>query len=273
MLIDFHTHAFPEKIAQKAIEKLSLASGGLIPYTDGTLDSLFSLLKRTKVDKAVVLSIATNAQQQKNVNDFAIKINKNENIFAFGSVFPDAKDALFELERIKDSGLKGVKLHPDYQRFDADDEKMKPIYKKISELGLVTVFHAGQDFGFPPPFGATPEKLEKALSWFDSPVVAAHWGGIGCGEKVLKHLCSKDIYFDTSFGYSTMPRYYAEKIVEKHGTDKILFGSDSPWQTADMQMRLLDTLSLTSQDKDRIFYKNAEKLLGYEPPLFESLEL
>ncbi len=261
MLIDFHTHCFPNKIADKAIEKLSFASGGLKPNTDGTIESLMSLMKSQNVDKAVVLNIATNAHQQKNVNDFASSINGGD-IISFGSVFPDSHDALEELERIKDLGLKGIKLHPDYQGFFVDDEKMFPIYKKISELGLITVFHAGQDYGFEPPYGATPDRMAKALEHFNSPVIAAHWGGIGCGEEVIKYLCGKDIYFDTSFGYSTMPKYYAQKIIDKHGTDKILFGTDSPWHTAKMEMRLLNTLNLTSDDIDKITHKNAEELLG-----------
>lgn len=261
MLIDFHTHAFPERIAEKAIEKLSFASGGLTPHTNGTFFDLKRLLKESKIDKAVVLNIATNAAQQKNVNDFAASINDNQNIFAFGSVFPESEDALYELERIKALGLKGVKLHPDYQGFAVDDEKMKPIYKKISALGLITVFHAGQDYGFPPPYGATPQKLEKALSWFDSPVVAAHYGGIGCAEEVIKHLCGKDIYFDTSFGYGTLPKYYAQTIIERHGADKILFGTDTPWHTAEMEMRLLDSMQISHADFEKITHQNAEKLL------------
>lgn len=261
MLIDFHTHAFPDKIAEKAIEKLSLASGGLYPHTNGTFFDLKQLFKRCGVDKAVVLSIATNAQQQQNVNDFAAQINNGKNIFAFGSVFPDAPDALYELERIKDLGLKGVKLHPDYQGFSADDPKMKPIYKKIGELGLITIFHAGQDFGFPPPYGGTPEKIERALGWFSSPVIAAHYGGIGYAEEVLKLLCGKDIYFDTSFGHGTMPKYYAQEIINRHSADKILFGSDSPWHTAEMELKLLNTLEISHADFEKITHKNAEKLL------------
>lgn len=262
MLIDFHTHAFPERIAEKAIEKLSFASGGLTPYTNGTFSDLKRLFTQSGIDKAVVLSIATNAQQQKNVNDFAASINDGENIFAFGSVFPDAPDVLSELERIKALGLKGVKLHPDYQSFSVDDEKMKPIYKKIGELGLITIFHAGQDYGFPPPYGGTPEKIERALSWFSSPVIAAHFGGVGCEEGVLKRLCGKDIYFDTSFGYGTLPKYYAQEIINRHGADKILFGTDTPWQTAHMEMQLLNSLQISSQDFEKIAHKNAEKLLG-----------
>ena len=262
MLIDFHTHAFPDKLADRAIEILSFKSGGLIPYTDGTVSGLEASMINSKVDSCVVLNIATNAHQQHSVNDFAASINNNKTIFSFGSVFPESEDALAELERIKELGLKGVKLHPDYQGFSVDDEKMKPIYKKISELGLITVFHAGLDYGFAPPYGATPQKLARALGWFNSPVVAAHWGGVNCGEEVLKYLCGKDIYFDASFGYSMMPKYYAEKIIEKHGTDKMLFGTDTPWHTADMEMRLLDSLKLSDCEFEKIKHLNAEKLLG-----------
>lgn len=262
MLIDFHTHAFPDKIAEKAIEKLSFVSGGLTPYTNGTFMDLKRLFEQCGVDKGVVLSIATNAGQQKSVNDFAAAMNDGQSIFAFGSVFPDAPDVLYELERIKALGLKGVKLHPDYQRFCVDDPKMKPIYKKIGELGLITVLHAGQDFGFPPPYGATPEKIEKALSWFCSPVIAAHYGGVGCGKEVIERLCGKDIWFDTSFGYGTMPKYYAQEIINRHGADKILFGSDSPWHTASMELTLLNTLEISHADFEKITHQNAEKLLG-----------
>lgn len=261
MLIDFHTHCFPEKIAPLALEKLSFASGGLHPYTNGTVEGLKDLMARQGVDKAVVLNIATNATQQRNVNNFAAEINKG-NIISFGSVFPDSPDCLEELERIKDLGLKGVKLHPDYQSFNVDDEKMKPIYKKISQLGLITVFHAGFDYGFAPPYGATPDKMEKALKWFDSPVIAAHWGGIDCGEAVLKHLCGKDIYFDTSFGYGNMPKYYAQKILDTHSADKMLFGTDTPWHTASMELTLLKSLNISDEDFEKITHKNAEKLLN-----------
>lgn len=260
MIIDFHTHAFPDKIAQKAIEKLSFLSGGLKNHTDGTVDGIKQSMKKSGVSKSVVLSIATNATQQDNVNNFA-KAIECDSIISFGSVFPTAPDALEQLDKIKELGLKGVKLHPDYQGFFVDDEKMKPIYKKISDLGLITVFHAGLDYGFAPPYGATPERLKKALSWFSSPVVAAHWGGINCGEEVVKHLCGMDIYFDTSFGYSMMPRYYAQKIIEKHTPDKMLFGTDSPWHTAEMELKLLENLGLCGDELEKITSKNAIKLL------------
>ncbi len=262
MTIDFHTHSFPEKIADRAIKKLSFASGGLINNTDGTISDLKRLMREQDVDISVVLNIATNPTQQKNVNDFAKSIN-NDNIVSFGSVHPNAPDVLSELERIKDMGLKGVKLHPDYQGFEVDDIKLKPIYKKISSLGLITVFHAGADYGFAPPYGCTPEKMATALTWFDSPVIAAHWGGIGYSEDVIRHLCTTDIYFDTAFGYSMIPKFYVQQIIKKHGCDKILFGTDAPWHTPFMEMRLLESLELDDGDMEKIKYLNAKKLLDF----------
>ena len=262
MLIDFHTHAFPDALAPKAIPKLSFVSGGLEPHTDGTVSGLKESMQRNGVKASVVLNIATNAHQQRAVNDFAASINNKKDIFSFGSVFPFSEDAFKELERIKELGLLGVKLHPDYQGFNVDDIRLKPLYKKISELGLITVFHAGLDYGFAPPYGATPPKMARALEWFSSPVIAAHWGGINCGDDVIKYLCGKNIYFDVSMGYSMMPKYYAQKIIELHTADRMLFGTDTPWHTPNMEMRLLDTLELSNDDMDKITHKNAERLLG-----------
>ncbi|MBO5856678.1 MAG: amidohydrolase [Clostridia bacterium] len=262
MIIDFHTHCFPEKIAKNTIEKLSYVSGGLIPQTDGTANSLLSLMNKDNVDKSVVLSIATNANQQKNVNDFAVSL-KSERIIPFGSVYPFSEDWEEELERLKDSGIKGIKLHPDYQQFFVDDERFFPIYKKIEKLGFILIFHAGEDFGFPPPYKATPERLRKVITLIETPVVCAHWGSLLMVDDVLKYLCDLDnCYFDTAFGYGTMPKARALSILEKKGTDKILFGSDSPWNAPSWDIGMIKTMGLTEEEENKIFYKNAEKLLN-----------
>lgn len=262
MLIDFHTHAFPERIAERAIDKLSFDSGGLKPQTDGTLGSLKEQMAKDGVNISVIQSIATNPTQQENVNDFAAQMNEDSSIVAFGSVHPDAPDALCELERIKAMGLKGVKFHPEYQCFYADDDKMKPIYRKISNLGLITLFHAGHDYGFYPPYHAMPRNMLGALRWLDTPVIAAHWGGVNCGEEVLDVLAGHDIWFDTSFGYANMPKSFAQMIVDKHTPDRILFGSDMPWHRPSWEVRLIESLDISDTDKEKIYYKNAKKLLG-----------
>ncbi len=262
LVIDFHTHCFPEKIAKATIEKLSYISGGLIPQTDGTKDSLLYLMSKDGVDKSVVLSIATNAKQQKNVNDFAVSL-KSEKIIPFGSVYPFSDDWEEELEKLKANGIKGIKLHPDYQQFFVDDERLFPIYKKIEKLEFILIFHAGEDFGFSPPYKATPERLRKVATFIETPVVCAHWGSLSMGEDVLKYLCDIDnCYFDTAFGYGTMPKDRAKRILDKRGTDKILFGSDSPWNAPSWDIGMIKTMGLTEEEENKIFYKNAENLLG-----------
>ena len=263
MFIDFHTHAFPPKIAAAAISKLADASGGLCPQTDGTVDSLLAEMNADGVEIAVVQSIATNPHQQAKVNDYAFEMDKNPRIVAFGSVHPDAPDALIELERIKAAGLKGVKLHPEYQNFFVDDPKMRPIYKKIAELGLVTLFHAGVDYGFAPPYHCMPDQLLRAMAWIDSPVVAAHWGGLCCGDEVLQKLCGIDnLWFDTAFGHGTMAKSMAQAIVDKQTPDRLLFASDMPWHRPAWERRLIESLDLSEDDKQKIYHQNAEKLLA-----------
>ncbi len=258
--IDFHTHCFPDKLAARAIEALG-ACAGLVPVSDGTADGLLNQMNEGGVDIAVVLGIATNAHQQKSVNDFAAELNKNPRFAAFGSVHPDAHDAIDELERIKDMGLLGVKFHPEYQKFYVDDDKMRPIYKKISQLELITVFHAGADYGFLPPYHCLPMHMENALEMLDTNVIAAHWGGVMMQEEVYKRLCGLPVYFDTSFSYGTTCLQMLKKIVQKHGTDKLLFGTDSPWHGPEEESRVIEFLELSEEEKEKIYYKNAAKLL------------
>ena len=261
MLIDFHTHAFPERIAARAVSGLAHGSGGMVPQTDGTLASLKEQMDKDGVDLSVVLSIATNPRQQHSVNDFAMEMNRDSRIVAFGSVHPDAPDAIAELERIAAAGLKGVKFHPEYQCFYANEERMKPIYRKISQLGLITTFHAGQDIGFAPPYHCLPEHLLGALRWLDTPVVAAHWGGYCCGAEVIDQLCGENLYFDLSFGYGCIPKPNAQAILDKHGPDKLLFGSDMPWHRPAWELRLLHSLDISPEEQEKILWRNAAKLL------------
>ncbi len=262
MVIDFHAHCFPEAIAARAIATLSKNAGNAIPFTDGTVDSLLGVMRAAGVDASVVLNIATNAKQQKNVNDFAGRINATD-IIAFGSVHPDAPDALEELERIRDMGLKGVKFHPDYQGFFVDDPKAFPLYKKAAALGLITSFHAGVDVEFYEEVHCTPERLARALPQFDgAPVVAAHMGGYLMWSEAERHLVGRDIYIDTSYSYGRMPCRQALKMARAHGTDKMLLGSDLPWSGIDQEILFVKSWDLSPDEEQMILGGNAKRLLG-----------
>ena len=261
MIIDFHAHAFPEKIAARALDTLSNNSGNLKPFTDGTKSGLVAHLDTASVDKAVVLNIATSEKQQSNVNDFAASIN-SDRLVSFGSVFPLADSAVEELYRIKELGLKGIKLHPEYQDFFVDDDKVLKVYETADKLGLITTFHAGLDLGFEPPYHCTPQRLANILHVFKSGlVVAAHFGGFAMWDDVETHLVGKNIYFDTAFCFSRMSHMQAIRILKNHGSDKILFGSDIPWSASDLEMRFVDSFNLNDDEKAMILGGNAKKLL------------
>lgn len=263
MIIDFHVHAFPDALAAKALPLLSKCSGGVKPNYDATISGLESYLAKNNVDYAVVLNIATNPHQEKKVNDFAISLLEKENIIPFGSVHPDSPNALSELERLAKAGIRGIKLHPDYQHFFVDDEKMFPIYKKIAELGFITVFHAGVDIGYPKPVHCTPERLLCALDLFDdAPVVAAHFGGWLLWDSVLEDLCGTKVYLDTAFSSGKMPPDYAKELIKAHGADKVLLGSDMPWSDTLDEVRFVQSLDLSAEDEEKILSNNAKRLLN-----------
>ncbi|HIR10974.1 MAG TPA: amidohydrolase family protein [Candidatus Fimenecus excrementavium] len=263
MIIDFHVHAFPDALAAKALPLLSKCSGGVKPNYDATISGLESYLAKNNVDYAVVLNIATNPHQEKKVNDFAISLLEKKNIIPFGSVHPDSPNALSELERLAKAGIRGIKLHPDYQHFFVDDEKMFPIYKKIAELGFITVFHAGVDIGYPKPVHCTPERLLRVLDLFDdAPVVAAHFGGWLLWDSVLEDLCGTKVYLDTAFSSGKMPPDYAKELIKAHGADKVLLGSDMPWSDTLDEVRFVQSLDLSAEDEEKILSNNAKRLLN-----------
>lgn len=262
-MIDFHTHCYPDKIADKAIHSLSASAGGIHPQTDGTIAGLKSVLSASGIQGAVVLNIATNPDKNAGVNDFASSLNSpSEGIFAFGSVHPDNPGVMEELERIKALGLKGVKFQPAFQRFYADEDRMVPIYRKIASLGLITVIHVGADLSFSEVF-CSPSCLAGILKHLDgAPVVAAHMGGCFMWEEAERRLADTPVYIDTSFSYTRIPYPTAKRMIRRFGAGRVLFGSDSPWSGISEELNLLLGMGLEREELDMILSENAQRLLG-----------
>lgn len=263
MIIDFHTHAFSTEICKKAMTNLS-AIIGYNGYTEGTIESNLEHFKEWGVDKAVTLSIATKPSQQKIINDWA-KSQQSEKIIPFGSVHPFAEDAIEELDRIKTLGLKGVKLHPDYQGFYFDDKRVYPVYKKLIELKLPVIVHAGLDVKSPDDIHCTPEMVRSVLDDFpEITLVLAHLGGNDLWDEVYEKLAGYEgnLYFDTAFTANICPDDMILKIIKKHGADRILFASDCPWHKSSFEIDMINRLDLSQKEKDMIFYENAVKLLS-----------
>ncbi len=214
------------------------------------------------VDISVALGIATNAKQNTNVNNFAIELNKNERFIAFGSVHHEA-DWKYELDRLKDNGILGIKLHPDYQDFFVDDIKMQPIYEYILKKGFILSFHSGLDLGLPNPIHCTAEKIKNTLGLFSGEkVVFAHMGSMADFEGNMKYLWGKNVYVDTSvFPFYTEEEKYKEAILANN-ENKILFATDLPWSSQKESIKKLVDLNLGEELTEKILYKNAAQLLG-----------
>ena len=266
MVIDFHTHCYPDFLVEHAISKLldSFSYYGTAPETDGTYRGLKEKEKRFGVDKMVVLHIATAPRQHQNVNHFAKEINNGVDTLSFGSVHPDGEDALDWLCRIKELGLQGVKFHPDFQKFEVDDKKYFPVYERIRDLGLCCIFHAGWDPVSADYSHATPDKLKRVHDQFPGmKLILAHMGGMKHWDEVEELLVGKGIPFDTS-QMPEMPKEQALRIIQKNGAENMLFASDCPWGNAKQVIGLIDSFPLSSKEKDLIYYQNAMRLLKWE---------
>ncbi len=263
MLIDFHSHAFADKIAEKAMQKL-ISTAKIPTYSDGTVRGLLGCLEKYDVDLSVILPVATKPTQQTVINDWAKDVqDNNKNIICFGSVHPFADDVIDELVRIKSLGLHGVKLHPDYQDFMIDDEKVFHVYRKCAELALPVVFHAGWDPLSPELVHAPPEaslRAHRAVPGMT--MILAHGGGMKLWDDVEKHLVGEDIYFDTAMLADYIDKEQATRIIRNHGADKILFGSDNPWHPAEKEREFILSLDISDEEKESIFHGNVERILG-----------
>lgn len=263
MLIDFHTHIFPEKIAKRTEELLSTNSG-IQPACGNTLEGLRASMAACGVDYSVTLPIATRPEQTEHINDAAIALLEEDGVISFGSIHPHYSAYREELRRLRSSGIRGIKLHPDYQDFFIDDPEVRPVLQDALDLGLIVVVHTGVDLGKESPYRATPKRCAEFLRHTDSPnMVFAHMGGYLQWDETMEYLAGKNCYFDTAF--SLKKRMGAAQFVElvrAHGADRILFATDSPWQSPREAFDAIDALPLTEAEKRGIFYENACRLLG-----------
>lgn len=267
MIIDFHTHIFPDKLAQRAIKVLEdnilkVSKRVEKAKLDGRLQSLKTSMEKNNINVSVVMPIATNPTQTETINAYAAQINAKDNVYSFGSVHPNDEKACVHLEKIKELGLKGIKLHPEYQGFYIDSDESLEVLRKAEELGLYVMLHAGADIGIEPPVHCEPERLKNALKYVSGEnIIAAHMGGYMRWEKVIEHLIDTPIYFDTSYSVGQMDDELAKKIIRAHGADKILFGSDSPWMHQGYVAEKIKSFNFDEETERKIFWENGAKIL------------
>lgn len=279
MIIDLHTHTFPDKIAAATVKKLAQAAH-IHPFTDGSLAGLAASTRRAGIDYSVALPVATNTRQVVKVNDISIRLNQSGGpILSFGCMHPDFPDYKDELSRIAAQGIRGVKIHPAYQQVRMDDPRYLRIMDRCGELGLAVLAHAGLDVGLPEDDNCSPAASLSAIRQV-GPVklILAHMGGWRNWNEVEELLVDTPVYLDTSFSLGSMrnykDNYYSPeelrmlgeeqfvRMVRAFGAHRIFFGTDSPWGGQEEDLALFRALPLTDEEKTAILGGNAAKLLG-----------
>lgn len=278
MIIDFHTHTFPDRIAAAAIGKLQQASH-TVAFTDGTMAGLQASMQRAGIDWSVVLPVATNPVKVSSMNDLSACLTGKDGLIYFGCIHPLMEDPCAELTRLAGLGLKGIKLHPVYQDVDIDDPRFVRILERAGELGLLVVMHAGDDIGFPGAVRCSPEMTARALKQA-GPVklICAHMGGWKNWERVAECLADTSVMLDTAFSLGEITpleegsipqedrRMLDEeafcRLVQAFGAERIVFGTDSPWGDQHKDVQALQCLPLTDEEKQAILGGNARKMLG-----------
>ncbi|MEE1026288.1 MAG: amidohydrolase family protein [Acutalibacteraceae bacterium] len=276
MVIDIHTHTFPDKIALAAVDKLS-ASGHIPYFSNGTVSGLKNSMEKSGIDYSVVLPVATNPLKLSSMNDVSIKLNGKDGLIYFGAVHPDAPDWYEELGRIANNRIKGIKIHPVYQDVDIDDIKFLRILDRAAELGLIVLMHAGDDIGFPGVVRCSPKMTANALKQVGNvKIILAHMGGWKNWQEVVGNLADTSAMLDTAFSLGEItPKddYYSPdflnllkkqdflRLVNTFGSERVLFGTDSPWTDQKQSLEEIKKLPLGETDLDNILYLNAKKLL------------
>lgn len=254
-VVDFHAHAFPDKIAGSATELLA-EHYKLKVSCPGTLDHLLQSSREAGVVKICLHMAATNAEQVQIANDW-IADKCSDSLIGFGSIHVDYKDCLSELDRMESLGLTGVKLHADFQGFAIDNPRMWPIYDAIGERFLI-MFHVGDrksDL-------SNPYRLGRVLTAFPRlKAVAAHLGGWSRWVEAREHILGKDIYIDTSSTtWMLQPGEIAE-LIKLHDENRVLFGTDYPIVTPKEELKEFLKVPLSAGKMEKILWKNAENLL------------
>ena len=258
MIIDFHAHIYPEKIADKASKTIGDFYDTSMCY-NGVPERLLASGRKIGVEKYIVHSTATVAHQVEAINNYIVnEINAHKEFVGFGTVHPGYENFENELKRIKGLGLKGIKLHPDFQKFQVDTPEMDPIYDVIASLRMPVLVHAGDcryDFSGPQRIRHVLEKHPDLI------VIAAHFGGYTEWDKSCEYLVGKKVWFDTSSTLWKLPYEKANAMLRAHGIENFLFGSDYPMWDHEDELKRFNQLNLTAQEREDILYNNAVRLL------------
>ncbi|MBR1798145.1 MAG: amidohydrolase family protein [Clostridiales bacterium] len=262
-IINAHCHIYPEAIAERAVQGIGSFYGIRLDL-NGTTEDLIKDGERFGVVHYLVHSVATKPTQVHTINEFIdSEVKSHDGLFTgFGTLHPDSETLEQDLEHLIKLGLKGVKIHPDCQGYALDEDKALRLGKLVSDAGLPLLTHCG-DYRFQ---RSNPAQFKVFLdSLPDLQVIGAHLGGWSMWDEVSELIAGKyNIYVDCCSCFRFMDADKAVKLIRQFGADKVLWGTDYPAWDHESELKLWDKLELTSEERSKILYENAAKLLHVE---------
>ncbi len=263
-IIDFHTHAFPDELAPRAMKILLAEAPGIKAYLDGTMSALLDSMEKNCIEKSVVCCIATSPEQFDSIFKWCKEVRSDKTVL-FPSIHPQDPKWSQRLSMIKAEGFKGIKFHPFYQDFYADEEQLFNIYEMLCQEELLLVMHTGFDIAFPRIRRADPERLLKIKQKFPGlKLVTTHLGAWQQWDEVWELLIGQEIYMEISFALEYLDTETARRMIMSHPEDHILFGTDSPWTDQKETYLMLKKLQLPEEKMQAILSGNALRLLDIE---------
>lgn len=265
MIIDIHTHFYPDNLAKFIVAKIKQEIG-INCYGNGTIAALKEFMQKDGIDFSFNAPVATKPEQVISINRKMVEINNREKfVKCFGAMHPDFNkigDIKEEIEFLVKNKINVIKLHPEYQNFYPDDGKMDLIYEICIKNDVAILFHSGYDFAFDVfNVHSTPKRFLNLIKKFpELKIILAHLGGYRMWDMVYKLLAGKNVYFDTAF-ISEISDDSFKSIIYAHGIDKILFGSDFPWERQSTIKEKIERCIENQKDKEKIFYENAQNLI------------
>lgn len=260
--IDCHCHIYPEKIAAKAVVGIGEFYHLAMSY-DGRLQTLITESEKNNVKHNVIFSVATKPAQVHSINTFIADMvaQQPKRFIGLGTLHPDSEDMDGDVQEIIRLGLKGVKLHPDFQGVALDDERCHKIYRAC-EGKLPVLIHAGDkryDY-------SNPNRIKPILEAYpDLILIGAHFSGYSVWDDAVKELAGyKNLYVDCSSSMAMLSPERVGELIHAYGVDKVLFATDFPMWEISEEIKRLEAVGLTDEELEKIYYKNAANLFGIQ---------
>ena len=257
-IIDFHTHIYPDAIAGKAAQSIRDFYNIGDQELEGTVSLLLESGKEAGISRFVVLPVGLKPDQVPSINNFIFQQTQEQpELTGFGTIHSAMADVAGECQRILDMGLRGVKMHPDFQVFPIDDPKLYPAYETLQGRAPV-VLHMGD----PRYDYSHPRRLRHVLELFPNlEVVAAHFGGYSMYETAYQELKNKNCYFDISSSMMFMEEGIAERYIQSYGAERFVYGTDFPLRDTRIEVERFLRLKLSPAEMEQIAYNTAVHIL------------